>query len=227
MQPLLDAISQSLPMAFGIMASPSPMIAIMILLMTPRAKSNAVSFLFGWFSGLILVGLVVLFIPEIGREADNSSFNSGQIRIILGTVFLILSIFIARGIPGRGRHAPPPRWQGKLDAFGFPQSFAFGFFFAVPNVKNASMVAAGMATVSQFNLGMDLKLLILILFCLVASAGVLIPPAIYVLFTSKAEPLFSSLKKWLINNRALILFLILLIFGILWIYQGILILRKV
>ena len=47
------------------------------------------------------------------------------------------------------------------------------------------MVAAGMATVSQFNLGMDLKLLILILF------------------------------------------LILLIFGILSIYQGILILRKV
>jgi hypothetical protein len=173
------------------------------------------------------VGLVVLFIPELTGGSGDTPSGMARIRLILGVVFILLSIYIARHIPGRGSQAPPPRWQEKLDAFRFPQSFAFGFFFAVPNVKNASMVAAGMSTLSQSELGMDLKLVILLLFCLIASIGVLVPPSIYVLFTAKVEPVFSSMKKWLIHNRALILFLILVLFGILWIYQGVLVLRKV
>jgi len=226
MHPFFTAINQTLPMAFGITASPSPMIAIIILLMTSRARSNALSFLAGWFFGLLLVGLIVLFIPELTGGSGGSPTAMTRIRLILGVVFILLSIYIARYIPGRGKQAPPPRWQEKLDAFGFPQSFAFGFFFAVPNLKNASMVATGMSTLSQSQLGMEMKLLILLMFCLIASIGVLIPPAIYVLFTAKVEPLFASMKRWLVNNRALILFLILLIFGIMWIYQGILMIRR-
>jgi len=217
----LEAINQTLPMAFGITASPSPMIAIIILLMTNRARSNALYFLLGWFGGLLLVGLIVLLIPEVGAGASGSPTDSARIRIILGALFLVLSVFIARQIPRKGRKAAPPGWQEKLDAFGFAQSLAFGFFFAVPNLKNASMVAAGMSTVNQFELGMDRKVLILILFCLIASIGVLIPPGIYLIFRNRVEPIFGSLKTWLIMNRAVILFLILVIFGVLWIYQGI------
>ncbi len=213
-------------MAFGITASPSPMIAIIIILMTPRAKSNASTFLIGWFSGLLLVGLVVLLIPALWSGPGHSQTNITQIRIILGAAFLALSAYIARHIPRRGRQAPPPRWQAKLDSFGFPQSFAFGFFFAVPNVKNASMTAAGMSTLTQFDLGMGQELVILILFSLIASIGVLTPPAIYLIFPATAEPIFATLKSWLIQNRALILFLLLLIFGIVWIVQGVLILRR-
>ena len=221
MKIFLEVINQTLPMAFGIVASPSPMLAIVILLMTNRARSNALYFLLGWFGGLVLVGLVVLLIPELGAGSSGSPVDSARIRIILGILFLVLSIVVARQIPGRGREASPPGWQEKLDAFGFPQSIAFGFFFAVPNLKNASMVAAGMSTVNQSGLGMDQKVPILLLFCLIASIGVLIPPVIYLVFHERVEPVFLALKQWLIRNRALILFLILIIFGILWIVQGI------
>ena len=225
MKIFLEAINQTLPMAFGITASPSPMLALVILLMTNRAKSNSIYFLLGWFGGLMLVGLFVLLIPELGAGTYGSPVDSGRIKIMLGALFLLLGIVVARQIPGRGKEAVPPGWQEKLDTFGFPQSIAFGFFFAVPNLKNASMVAAGMSTVNQFGMGMDQKLLILFLFCLIASIGVLIPPVIYLLFSNRVEPVFHSLKQWLIRNRALILFLILVIFGLLWMVQGILIMR--
>jgi hypothetical protein len=197
------------------------MLAIIILLMTHRARSNALYFLLGWFGGLMLVGLLILLIPELDAGASGTHVDMARIRLMLGILFLVLSIFIARQIPGKGRKASPPAWQEKLDTFGFPQSFAFGFFFAVPNLKNASMVATGMSSVNQFGLGMDLKLAILLLFCLIASIGVLIPPVIYLVFRKRVEPIFGSLKTWLIMNRALVLFLILVIFGVLWIVQGI------
>jgi hypothetical protein len=225
MKPFLDAINHSLPMAFGIAASPSPIIAIMILMMTSRAKSNAITFLIGWISGLMLVGLIVIFLPGLLGGAFKSSHNTGFIRIILGSFFLILSFFVARQIPPKGQKAAPPRWLEKLDSFSFRESFAFGFFFSVPNIKNASLVVAGMTTVVNQELDMGQKVIISILFCLVASLGVLIPPGIYLLFQTKAEHLFGTLKRWLISKRALILFLILIIFGVLWIYQGYLMLK--
>ena len=52
------------------------------------------------------------------------------------------------------------------------------------------------------------------------------PPAIYWLIPEKAEQVFTSMKKWLIHHRALVLFLILVVFGIWWIIQGVLMMRK-
>jgi len=217
----LDAINHVLPMTFGIVASPSPMIAIIILLMTHRAKVNASSFLLGWYTGLIGVGLIILIIPGLAEKSTYTPSNLAWARLILGSVFLIASIFIARKIPRKGRQAPPPSWLPKLDSFGFLQSFFFGFFFAAPNIKNSSLVAAGMTSIIPFSLRLDQELLILILFCLVASIGVLIPPVVYLLFRGNAESVFSAMKKWLIMNRALILFLLLIIIGLLWVYQGV------
>jgi hypothetical protein len=78
-----------------------------------------------------------------------------------------------------------------------------------------------MTSIIPFSLRLDQELLILILFCLVASIGVLIPPVVYLLFRGNAESVFSAMKKWLIMNRALILFLLLIIIGLLWVYQGV------
>ena len=216
-----DALNHVLPMTFGIVASPSPMIAIIILLMTHRAKVNASSFLLGWYTGLIGVGLIILIIPGLAEKSTYTPSNLAWGRLILGSVFLIVSIFIARKIPRKGRQAPPPSWLPKLDSFGFLQSFFFGFFFAAPNIKNSSLVAAGMTSIIPFSLRLDQELLILILFCLVASIGVLIPPVVYLLFRGNAESVFNAMKKWLIMNRALILFLLVIIIGLLWVYQGV------
>ncbi len=219
---LFDAIGDSLPMALGIAASPSPVIAILILLMTRRARNNAIYFLTGWFFGLLLVGALTLFgFSFLGGFSEGSS-QSGTIRMILGVLFLILAIPIARHIPLRGQQPAPPRWLDKLDQFRFPQSFAFGFFFSVPNLKNASLVVTGMTGVLTHQLETASLIFVLFLFSLIASFGVLVPPVIYLLFGERAASVFESMKRWLIRNRALILFLILLLFGTLWLVQGLL-----
>jgi hypothetical protein len=48
---LLEAIGGSLPMAVGIALSPLPVASLIILLMTPQARTNAPAFLLGWIAG--------------------------------------------------------------------------------------------------------------------------------------------------------------------------------
>jgi Sap, sulfolipid-1-addressing protein len=54
------AIGQSLPLAIGVAVSPMSIIAVVLLLTTPRARANGPAFVLGWLLGLGVVGAVVL-----------------------------------------------------------------------------------------------------------------------------------------------------------------------
>ncbi len=55
-----QAIGGSLPLAVGIAISPIPIIAVVLMLTTPRARANGPAFLAGWVLGLGIVGAIVL-----------------------------------------------------------------------------------------------------------------------------------------------------------------------
>ena len=56
------AIGQSLPVAVGILLSPMPIVAVVLMLVTPRARSNSVAFVLAWLVGLFVAGAVVLLV---------------------------------------------------------------------------------------------------------------------------------------------------------------------
>jgi len=54
------AIGQILSFAVAVAISPVPIIGVVLMLSTPRARSNGPAFLVGWIFGLALLGTVVL-----------------------------------------------------------------------------------------------------------------------------------------------------------------------
>ena len=218
---MFHAFNISLPIALGIAASPGPIVALMILLITPRAIPNSYSFLLGWFIGLMLVGTLVLHSPGLNELSGGPTLLSGWIRISLGSSFLLYSLFIAKNIPKKGEAVAPPRWLGKVDSYGFVQALIIGFIFSGPNIKNAAMVAAGAVSIGGAGLSSFQELIVLLLFCLFASLGVLLPHTIFLFFRDSAESVFGKLRVWLLRNRALILMIVLVVFGGLWLYRGI------
>ena len=57
-----EAIGQILPFAVGVGLSPVPIIAVVVMLSTPRARANGPAFMLGWLAGLAVVGTVVFLI---------------------------------------------------------------------------------------------------------------------------------------------------------------------
>ena len=55
-----QAIGGTLPLAVGITLSPFPIIAVVLMLTTPRARRNGPAFVTGWLIGLAVVGAIVL-----------------------------------------------------------------------------------------------------------------------------------------------------------------------
>ena len=144
----------------------------------------------------------------------------GWVRISIGATVFIAGLFMLVKVLKKEKQEDTPGWALKVDSFGFLQSFGLGFFFAAPNLKNASMVTTGAASIGNTGLGSFEEMGVLILFCLLATIGVMLPPLIFLLFRDKAESIFGIMRTWLVKYGAMVLVVICIVFGSLFIYQG-------
>jgi len=222
---VLDAIQLSLPLALGVGLGPAPIIATLILLMTPRATSNFYSFLLGWILGLMLVVLLVICIPGLHQLSNENSSTGSWFQVISGSFFLLLSLWMYRKIPKKGEKASTPGWQHKLDSLGFFHSLFIGFFLSGLNIKNIPLVAAGTASIRSCKLEQNQNILLLIFFFGICSLGIMFTYTIFLLFKRKALSFFSQLRAWLVKHTTLILFLLLILLGTLMLYRGCIALR--
>jgi len=225
MGPVLEALGISLPLALGIAAAPWAIITLMILLLTPRAVSNAYTFLIGWFIGLMLVGIVVMYSPGLMNDSGEPSRLMGWIRIGMGIVFLVTSLFLFKKIPKGKDQQTMPKWIEKVDSFGIFHALGLGLFHSTLNLKNSSMVVVGAAAIGRHGLNSGQEIAALLLFSLIASLGVLTPLTIFLLFRKNTELIFGKIKVWILKNRVLVLLLILIIFGGISLYKGIMIIQ--
>ena len=87
---MFEAIIKSFPMAMGIAFSPGPILAIIMLLMTKRAKISGPVFLLGWIIGIQLVGSIIIFMPGVIASHGGMSDATGTVKIITGILLLLL-----------------------------------------------------------------------------------------------------------------------------------------
>ena len=79
------AIGDILGNAVGVAISPVPIIAVILMLFTPRAKANSLGFLLGWIVGLGVAGTVVLALGLEGSDGGEASSDSASGRVARAT----------------------------------------------------------------------------------------------------------------------------------------------
>jgi hypothetical protein len=208
-------------MALGIALSPLPIASVIILLMTPKAKTNAPAFLLGWIAGILAVGFVVFIIPGIETTRGDPTPLSGLIRIMLGIFLLALSWKQWQRRPRANEPVTVPKMLTRLDRIGTARSLATGFLFTAINPKNLVLTAAGSATIDSSSLAPNSQIIAFCVFTTIASMSVALPLATYFLARHSVEGTFARWKDWLIENNVAVLILLLLVFGTLLIGRGI------
>src|SRR5215213_476327 len=87
-----EAIGHSLPLAIGVALSPIPIIAVVVLLTSSRARSLGPVFVLGWLLGLVVVGAIVLVV--VGPSGAGSS---GQRTRWVSWVMIVLGVLLVVG----------------------------------------------------------------------------------------------------------------------------------
>jgi hypothetical protein len=210
-----EAIGQVLPLGVGVTLSPLPIIAVVLMLGTPRARSNGIAFVVGWIVGLAVVGSVVLLLAGgAGASEDGEPATwVSWVKLVLGLLLLVLAVRKWRTRPRGDGTDDLPGWMKALDTFTAPKSLGIAAVLSGVNPKNLMLTVAAAAAIAQTGIDTGQQFAALAVFVVIGAIGPGVPVAMYLVMGARAERLLAELKEWMGAHTAAIMTVLLLVLG--------------
>jgi threonine/homoserine/homoserine lactone efflux protein len=212
-----------LSLGVGVALSPVPIIAVVLMLGTPRARSNGPAFVLGWVIGLAVAGAVILLVSsgaDASEDGDPATWV-GVLKLVLGVLLLLVAARTWQVRPRGEREAELPKWMEAIDGFTASRSIGFGALLSGVNPKNLVLTVGAAAAIAQTGIPAGEQAVALAVFIVVATLGPGIPVAIYFLMGDRAERLLEGLKAWMAAHNAAIMAVLCLIIATKLIGDGI------
>jgi threonine/homoserine/homoserine lactone efflux protein len=206
-----QAIGQTLPLAVAVGISPIPIIAVILMLTSKRARANGPAFLIGWIAGIGIVGALVLLVIKPLRanvEGEPATWVN-VVQLVLGLFLVLLAV---RQWRGRGETSEPA-WMDAVDDFSPAKALSTGLVLAAVNPKNFLLSVAAAETIAGTGISGTDETIAYAVFALVATIGVAAPVAIYFLMGDRAGPLLGAVRTWMARNNAVIMAVLFVVIG--------------
>jgi hypothetical protein len=217
------AIGDVLGLAAGVAVSPLPIVAMILVLATPRGRVNGSLFGIGWLAGLSILGTVVLLLAGPADPSDDGTPAAwtGWLKLLLGVLALLLAARQWRGRPAEGAAPELPKWMAGLDKLKPGGALGLGALLSGINPKNAGLTIAAAATIAGAGLAGGEQAVTLAVFVVIGSAGVLAPLIVYLGAGKRAARTLDAWKTWSGDHNAAIMAVLFLVFGFKLVGDGI------
>ena len=211
-----EAIGQLLPFAVGVALSPTPIVAMILMLITPKARVNGIVFVLGWIAGIAVAGAIFLALASPTGASDDGEPARWTywLKLVLGVLLLLVAAKEWRARPAPGTEAPMPKWMGMLDGMSTAKAGGLAFVLSALNPKNLIFIVGGAAVVAQAGLSTGNQVVAWIVFTLIATIGVAAPLVIYFAMGARAASILDGLKSWMAQNNTAVMGVLCLIIGV-------------
>jgi len=210
-----QAIGETLALAVGVALSPVPIIAVILMLVTPRARVNGPAFLVGWLGGLAVVGAVVFLLAGPANASDDGEPATwvDVLKLVLGLLLVRIALRQWRGRPHNGDEPPTPRWMGAIEQFSPVKALGAGALLAGVNPKNTLLAVAAAAAIAQTGIPGGEQAVAYAVFAVIGTIGVAAPVVIYFAMGDRAGPILDGLRSWMAAHNAVITAVLCLVIG--------------
>lgn len=212
---MLSIIGESLPLAVGVAISPIPIIATILMLLSPNAKRTSAGFLIGWLGGIIVATTVFVLLSGVlpDRQEGSASPVSAIIRVVLGAALVFLAVRQWNTRPTGDDDAQLPGWMHAIDSMTAGRAIVLAFALAAVNPKNLLLAASAGLLISDADSGWETTVSLLV-FTAIAGSSVLVPVLGYAIAGARLAAALDTLRQWLVRNNAAIMSVVLLLLGV-------------
>ncbi len=217
-----QGIGEVLTFAIAVAISPIPIIAVILMLFSARARVNGPAFLAGWVVALAAVSTVVYVVSHDGNVATSSTASDSVSwgKIALGVVLLLLARRNWRNRPAPGTEPQMPKWMGHIDTLSPLKAAGLGVALAAVNPKNLILTMGSAAGLAQLGLSTSDAIVATAVFVALASVTIA-GPVVYAAFGGeRARAALDSAKAWLGAHNAAVMMVLFLVFGVDLIAKG-------
>lgn len=211
------AIGAVLPLGLGVALSPIPIIAVVLMLATPRGRLNGPAFIAGWVLGLAAVGAIVLAVSAGAGASDGTTQPAAWVsvvKLVLGGALIVLAVLQWRGRPRGGQEPTLPAWMSSIDSFGPGRAFGLAVALSAVNPKNLLLVVAAATAIAQTGTSTGSQAVALAVFVVLATVGPGLPLVIYYALGARSTHVLEALRQWMAAHNTAIMTVLLLVIGL-------------
>ncbi|TSB22235.1 GAP family protein [Streptomyces sp. NBC_01525] len=217
------AVGDVLGLAAGVAVSPLPIVAIILILATPRGRLNGPLFVLGWVLGLAALGAIMLAVGGTGGASTHKHPATwvGALKLALGALLALFGARRWRRRPQDTSQAQLPKWMAAIDRFTPVKILGLGLLLSAANLKNAPLTIAAGASISSAGLPVPQQIGTLAIFVVIASLGVLAPLVVYLSMGERAKGILGDWRERAARHSAAVMAVLLFVLGLKLLGDGI------
>lgn len=192
----------------AITLEPFPLTAFILVLTSERGTWKGLAFILGWLACLIAVIAAVIVSTGNNPPEPNTvpSDAALAVKLAAGVVLILIALRQRRRM---GQPKKPPAWMARLDQLSLWGAAGLAAF-----LQPWTLVAAGAATIVEAKLDTVGSYLVLVLYCLLATASFLYLELAAVFAPAKSGPQLERMRKWLDSHQDQVLIAVFLLLGL-------------
>ncbi len=211
----MELFTSLLPHAVAVALSPLPIAALVLLLLSKKAKLNSLLFLFGWMLAVIInVGaFMIIFNKPLNTDASKPEYVV-LLNLFLGIVLVGLAVKEWTMRPKPGVLPKKPEWMNAIENMSPFMAFLIAFGLVTINAKNTIIDVSSGVMIGQNSSSLHEAIIALIIYTFIASFTIILPVFGFFILGDKINGKLEDLKSWFLYHNASILFILFLILGL-------------
>lgn len=210
---LSEAIGDLLPSALAVALSPIPIVAVVLILGAPRARTAGPAFAFGWVAGLLAVSVIVVVVLGNDNGSASSDAALNWLKVGIGILFLLMAAKQWGKRPRRGQEPETPKWMATIDTAPPPRAAVLGVALSAANPKNLALTLAASASIAEAGLNRSDTTIAIASFIALGSSTVIGAVLFFLVDSDRADRRLAAVKQFMLDNNAVITMVVLLLLG--------------
>ncbi|SOJ57427.1 hypothetical protein MSIMFB_04906 [Mycobacterium simulans] len=216
---LAPVLTHLVPLALVIAVSPLTVIPAVLVLHAPRPRPASLAFLGGWVLGLS--ALTAIFVTASGalHGLNNAPPTwASWVRVVLGSALIAFGVY--RWLTRHG-HSESPRWMRTFATITPKRAGVMAAVLSVVRPEVSIMCVAAGLGIGTGGLGVGGRGIGAVIFVGIAASTVAAPILAYVGGGDRFDEPLTRLKNWMEKNHAAMLAVVLVLIGLMVLYNGI------
>ena len=210
-----EAIGSLLASAAAVALSPIPVIAIVVVLGTPKARTTGPAFALGWIFGIAVVATSsVLLLAEADDPDSSTATGIDWLDVGLGLLFLGMAAKQWAKRPKADEELEAPGWMSRLDSLSVGRAALLGVVLSGLNPKNLALTFTAAAAIAEAGLSDADTAIAVVVFVIVGSITVVGAVLAYLIDAERTARPLAAVKEFMSDHNAVIMMVILLLLGL-------------
>jgi len=213
MTAVIEAFGAVLPVAVAVALSPFPIIAVVLVLLSPVGRSAGLAFLAGRVVGVAVVVLLVAAISDLIERSEDAAPAVAVMRILVGAAIVVLAARKWSGRPRAAGDAALPGWMGAIEGSSPAGAARLAFLLSVANPKELLLGVGAGITIGSAGLPLTATLTVATGYTVIACASVAGPVVAFVVAGERIRGRLDEARALLVRHNEAIMSVVLLVIG--------------